>query len=64
MINVIDGEGNFLAGPEEVTSVSVLWGNRDDSFRVRADESISWVQGDPTSTALRLFRFDGSAYIP
>jgi hypothetical protein len=63
-LGVIDGEGNFLAGLEEVTSVDVLWGNRDDSFRTRADGSISWVQGDPTSTELRLFRFDGSAYTP
>ena len=63
-LGVIDSEGNFLAGPEEVTSAGALWGNRDDSFHTRADGSISWVQGDPTSTKLRLFRFDGSAYTP
>ena len=61
---VIDGEGNFLAGPEEVTSAGVRWGNRDESFRTRPDGSVSWVQGEPTDTALRLFRFDGSAYLP
>jgi len=61
---VIDGEGNFLAGPAEVTSAGVRWGNRDDSFRTRPDGSVSWVQGEPTDTTLRLFRFDGSAYLP
>ncbi len=63
-LGVIDGQGNFLAGPDEVTSGGILWGNRDDSFRTRADGSISWVQGEPKSTELHLFRFDGSAYIP
>ena len=63
-LGIIDSDGNFLAGPEEVTSAGVRWGNRDDSFRTRADGSVSWVQGDPTSTELCLFRFEGSARIP
>jgi hypothetical protein len=61
---VIDGAGNFIAEPEDTSSVGVSWGNRDDSFRTRADGTVSWVQGDPGSTTLRLFRFDGSAYLP
>lgn len=63
-LGVINGSGNFLKGPEEVSSAGIAWGNRDDSFRTRADGSVSWVQGDPVSTALHLFSFDGSAYIP
>ncbi len=63
-LGVINGNGNFLKGPEEVSSVGIRWGNRDDSFRTRADGSVSWVQGDPTSASLHLFRFNGSAYIP
>lgn len=61
---VINGEGNFVAGPENVTSAGARWGNRDDSFRTRTDGSVSWVQGEPASTGLHLFRFDGSAYLP
>ncbi len=56
-LGVIDGQGNFLDGPEEVTSKGVLWGNRDDSFRSRGDGSVSWVYGEPGSTTLYLFRF-------
>ena len=63
-LGVIDGKGNFLVGPEEVTSAGTLWGNRDESFRTRADGSVSWIQGEPTSTELDLFRFDGSFYVP
>lgn len=61
---VINGSGNFLKEPEEVSSAGIAWGNRDDSFRTRADGSVSWVQGDPASVQLHLFRFDGSLYLP
>jgi hypothetical protein len=61
---VITGSGTYLMGPEEVSSIGVAWGNRDDSFRTRADGSVSWVQGDPGSGNLHFFRFDGSAYLP
>ena len=61
---VITGSGTYLMGPEEVSSSGVAWGNRDDSFRTRADGSVSWVQGDPGSTTLHFFHFDGSAYLP
>jgi hypothetical protein len=63
-LGVINGSGSFLTGPEEVSSAGIAWGNRDDSFRTRADGSVSWVQGNPTSTALHMFRFNGSTYIP
>ncbi|HFD39501.1 MAG TPA: hypothetical protein ENJ31_06595, partial [Anaerolineae bacterium] len=63
-LGVIDGGGNFIKGPEDVTAAGIAWGNRDDSFRTRADGSVSWVQGDPSSTTLHLFRFDGSGYVP
>jgi hypothetical protein len=63
-LGVIDGNGNFLAGPEEVSSAGIKWGNRDDSFRTGADGMVSWVQGDPNSTNLRLFRFNGASYLP
>jgi len=62
-LGVIDGAGAFLDGPEEVSSAGVAWGDRDDSFRTRADGSVSWVQGDANSRTLRLFRFDGTAYL-
>jgi hypothetical protein len=61
---VINGSGTFVAGPEEVSSAGIAWGNRDDSLRTRADGSVSWVQGDPSRATLRLFRFDGSIYAP
>lgn len=63
-LGVINGSGDFLVGPEEVSSAGIAWGNRDDSFRTRADGSVSWVQGNPASTTLHLFRLNGSAYIP
>jgi hypothetical protein len=61
---VIDGAGDFVVEPEEVTSAGIAWGNRDDSLRTRPDGTVSWVQGDPGSTTLHLFRFDGSSYLP
>jgi hypothetical protein len=63
-LGVINGSGNFLAGPEEVSSAGIAWGNRDDSFRTHADGSVTWVQGNPLSTTLYLYRFNGSAYMP
>jgi hypothetical protein len=62
-LGVIDGDGGLLMGPEEVSSVGISWGDRDDSFRTRADGTVSWVQGDALGTALRLFRFDGSSTV-
>ena len=63
-LGVINGSGNFLAGPEEASSAGIAWGNRDDSFRTRPDGSVSWVQGDPISTELHWYRFNGAAYLP
>jgi hypothetical protein len=62
-LGVIDGDGRFWFGPEEVSSAGIGWGNRDDSFRTRTDGSVSWVQGDAGSATLHLFRFDGSAFV-
>jgi len=61
---VINGSGAFLAGPEEVSSAGILWGTRDDSFRTRPDGSVSWLQVDASTGVLRLFRFDGSGFVP
>lgn len=63
-LGVIDDDGDFLAGPEEVTSAGVWWGNRDDSFRTRINGSVSWIAGKPRSTTLHFFRFDGTIYVP
>jgi len=63
-LGVISGSGSFLNGPEEVSSSGIAWGNRDDSFRTRADGRVSWVQGAPLSRALHLFTFNGDGYIP
>ncbi|MBN1877401.1 MAG: fibronectin type III domain-containing protein [Anaerolineae bacterium] len=63
-LSVVDGSGNFIVDPEEVSSTHVAWGNRDDSFRTRPDGQVSWVQGEPNSNILNLFIFDGAVYIP
>jgi hypothetical protein len=63
-LGVIDGAGNFITGPENVSSGGIAWGNRDDSMRTRPDGQVSWVQGDPGSTTLRLFLFDGDYFTP
>jgi hypothetical protein len=63
-LGVVDGSGHFLEKPQEVSSAGITWGNRDDSFRTRADGRVSWVQGNSGSINLNLFLFDGSAYIP
>jgi len=63
-LGVINGSGNFLRGPEEVFSAGIAWGDRDDSFRGHADGSVTWVEGNPLSTTLYLYRFNGSPYLP
>lgn len=63
-LGVVDGNGSFLVDPEEVSSLNVAWGNRDDSFRTRADGTVSWVQGNANSTALHFFRFNGASWLP
>jgi len=63
-LGVIDDAGSFIVTPEEVSSAGISWGNRDDSFRTRADGRISWLQGTPNSVSLRYFQFDGMAYVP
>ena len=37
------------------------WGNRDDSFRGGADESVAWLEGSAGSTTLRLYRYVDAA---
>lgn len=61
---VIDGQGTFLRAPENLAPAGVRWGSRDDSFRTRPDGMVSWVYGEPLSTELTLFRFDGTAFLP
>jgi hypothetical protein len=63
-LGVINGSGNFIAGPEDASSAGIAWGDRDDSFRLNADGSITWVEGIPSDTTLYLYRFNGSAYLP
>ena len=63
-LGVIDGNGNFIRGPEEVSSAGISWGNRDDSMRTRSDGRVSWVQGSPGASTLKLFIFDGGAFVP
>ena len=62
-LGVIDNEGQFIAGPEEVSSAGVRWGNRDDSLRTRPDRTVSWVRGEPNGDTLDLYRFNGSGYV-
>jgi len=58
---IIDGSGNFMVAPEEVSSKGIGWGDRDDSFRTRPDGTVSWVWGESRSAQVSLYRFDGSA---
>lgn len=60
---IVDGSGNFIYPAEEVSSVGIGWGNRDDSFHTRADGTVSWLQGDAQSTQLRLYIFDGDYFL-
>ena len=62
-LGVINGSGAFVAGPEEVSSAGTAWGNRDDSFRTRADGRVSWVQGNASSATLNFFVFEGSSFL-
>ena len=59
----LDDAGSFIRPAEEVSSAGITWSNRGDSFRTRADGTISWVQGAANSTQLRLFRFDGASFL-
>jgi hypothetical protein len=54
---VVDGGGAFLEGPQSVGAAGIAWGDRDDSFRGNRDGSITWVQGDASSSTLRVYRF-------
>ena len=63
-LGVINGSGNFITGPEEVTSAGIAWGNRDDSSAGMRNGSVTWVAGEPSSTTLTLYRFNGSPYLP
>jgi hypothetical protein len=63
-LGVINGSGNFITGPEEVSSAGIAWGNRDDSLRGHADGSVTWVEGEPGSATLYLYRFNGSPFLP
>ncbi len=63
-LGVINGNGQFIAGPEEVSSASIGWGNRDDSFRTGADGRVSWVYGVAGGNSVRLYRFNGASYAP
>jgi hypothetical protein len=56
-LGVINASGTFIVGPEEVSSTGNAWGNRDDSFRTRADGRVSWVQGSASSVTLTFFVF-------
>lgn len=66
---VIDGDGNFLAGPETVANDDlrsegrhVNWGRRDDSFRTRPDGSVSWVRGGKEKREITFFHFRANAH--
>ncbi len=63
-LGVINGSGMFLTGPENISSTGFAWGNRDDSFRTRADGNVSWVQGNASSTALNFYIFDAVNIVP
>jgi hypothetical protein len=61
---VIDDAGVFVVAPENVSSASVSWGYRNESFRTDAAGNVSWVQADPGGESIRLFHFDGSPFLP
>jgi len=63
-LGLVDGSGNFIMEPENVSMAGISWGNRDDSMRTRPDGRVSWVQANPGSIKLKLFIFDGSFFIP
>jgi hypothetical protein len=61
-LGVIDDAGSFIMEPENVSPAGIAWGNRDDSFRTRADGTISWVQADASGNEIHLFRFNGAPF--
>jgi hypothetical protein len=63
-LGVIDDAGSFIMEPENVSPAGIAWGNRDDSFRTRADGTISWVQADASGNEIHLFRFNGAPFLP
>jgi len=60
-LGVIDNAGTFLEGPEDMSATGPGWGNRDDSFRGAADESVAWLEGSAGSTTLRLYSYVDTA---
>jgi len=56
-LGIIDGAGNFVEGPEQMSSAGPRWGVRDDSFRSLGDGSVAWIQGASNSTTLKLHRY-------
>ncbi len=60
-LGVIDNAGIFLEGPEEMSATGPGWGNRDDSFRGGADDSVAWLEGSAGSTTLRLYGYGDTA---
>ena len=54
---VVSGDGTILEGPDAVGGDGIAWGNRDDSFQVRPDGSVSWVYGGPGSSTITLFTY-------
>jgi hypothetical protein len=62
-LGVVNANGGYYVGPQDVTSVGVSWGDRDDSMRTRADGSVSWVYGAPNASTLTLYRFDSAPFL-
>jgi len=58
-LGIVNGAGEFLMPPENVSAAGIGWGNRDDSFRTRPDGKVSWVQGSSGSAVIRYYVFDG-----
>jgi hypothetical protein len=56
-LGVIDSSGALIQGPEEVSAVGIRWGNRDDSFRSRADGTVLWAAGNARSDTVNLYRY-------
>ena len=63
-LGIVDDGDQFVVGPEDVSTAGVSWGNRDESFRTRADGTVSWLQADAGGDQIRLFRFNGAAFLP
>jgi len=56
-LGIINGAGVFIEGPQEVGTAGIAWNRRDDSLCGNPDGSVTWLQGDPSSSMLRLFRY-------